>query len=103
MFVSAASGTPSDDPDVVARRGKEMTGQGMEMPVLTLAKPEGGVNGWEKRIPFRELKQLVDESEVLDLRRERTRSGEIVVHLMYPETEEKVPCEVFRARLKLPS
>ena len=30
-------------------------------------------------------------------------SGEIMVHLMYPETEEKVPCEVFRARLKLPS
>ena len=42
LFVSAASGTPSDDPDVVARRGKEMTGQGTEMPVLTLAKPEGG-------------------------------------------------------------
>ena len=55
------------------------------------------------RIPFRELKQLVDESEVLDIRRERTRSSEIVAHLMYPETEEKVPCEVFRSRLKLPS
>jgi hypothetical protein len=68
-----------------------------------LSFSEGGDSGWEKRIPFREMKQIVDESEVLDLRRERTRSGEIVVHLMYPETEEKVPCEVFRARLKLPS
>lgn len=68
-----------------------------------LSFSEGGVNGWEKQIPFRELKKLVDESAVLDLRRERTRNGEIVVHLMYPETEEKVSCEVFRARLKLPS
>ncbi len=42
LFLSAANGTPSDDPDVVARRGKEMTGQGTEMPVLTLTKPEGG-------------------------------------------------------------
>ncbi len=42
LFVSAASGTPSDDPDVIAHRGKEMTGKGTEMPVLTLAKPEGG-------------------------------------------------------------
>ena len=68
-----------------------------------LSFSEGGVQGWERRIPFRELKKLVDEPAILDLRRERTRSGEIVVHLMYPETEETVSCEVFRARLKLPS
>jgi hypothetical protein len=68
-----------------------------------LSFSEGGATGWERQIPFRELKALVDESAILDLRRERTRSGEIVVHLMYPETEERVPCEVFRARLKLPS
>jgi hypothetical protein len=68
-----------------------------------LSFSEGGVTGWEKRISLRELKALVNEPAILDLRRERTRSGEIVVHLMYPETEEKVPCEDFRARLKLPS
>ena len=68
-----------------------------------LSFSEGGADGWEKRVPFGELKRLVDESAFLDLRRERTRSGEIVVHLMYPEAEEKVPCDVFRARLKLPS
>ncbi|MFH0996370.1 MAG: hypothetical protein V1844_12890 [Pseudomonadota bacterium] len=68
-----------------------------------LSFSEGGAGGWERQIPFRELKALVDESAILDLRRERTRSGEIVVHLMYPEAEERVPCEVFRARLKLPS
>jgi uncharacterized protein YfaT (DUF1175 family)/uncharacterized protein YfaP (DUF2135 family) len=42
LFLSVAKGTPSDDPDVLARRGKELTGQGTEMPVLTLTKPEGG-------------------------------------------------------------
>jgi hypothetical protein len=68
-----------------------------------LAFSEGGVQGWEKQLPFRELKELVNESAVLDLRRERTRSGEIVVHLMYPEAEERIPCEVFRGKLKLPS
>lgn len=52
LFVSAASGTPSDDPDVVARRGKEMSGQGTEMPVLTLAKPEGGVKRMRKADPL---------------------------------------------------
>jgi uncharacterized protein len=40
--VSTANGTPSDDPDVVGRRGKVMTSQGTEMPVLILSKPEGG-------------------------------------------------------------
>ena len=42
LFVSAANGTPSDDPDVIARRGKEIAGRGTKMPVLTLTKPEGG-------------------------------------------------------------
>lgn len=66
-----------------------------------LSFSEGGDSGWEKSISLRELKQLVEEPAVLDIRRERTRSGEILVHLMYPETEETVPCEIFRARLKL--
>jgi len=42
LFATGAWGNPSDDPDVLARRGKEIAGQGTEMPVLTLAKPEGG-------------------------------------------------------------
>jgi uncharacterized protein YfaT (DUF1175 family)/uncharacterized protein YfaP (DUF2135 family) len=42
FFVSGATGTSSDDPEVVAHRGKEIAGQGTEMPVLTLSKPEGG-------------------------------------------------------------
>lgn len=42
LFLSTAQSTPSDDPDVLIRRGKEMTGQGTKLPVLTLTKPEGG-------------------------------------------------------------
>ncbi len=40
---AAPSGaSPSDDPAVVARRGKAMGGTGTELPVITLTKPEGG-------------------------------------------------------------
>jgi len=42
VFVSSARASPSDDPEVLARRGKEIAGTGTEMPVLTLTKPEGG-------------------------------------------------------------
>jgi hypothetical protein len=38
-FVHATS---SDDPDVLAHRGKEIAGTGTELPVLTLTRPEGG-------------------------------------------------------------
>ena len=64
---------------------------------------EGGVEVWERQTSFAELKQMVDEPAILDLRRERTRNGDIMIHLMYPEGEERLPCEVFRAKLKLPS
>jgi peptidoglycan hydrolase-like amidase len=49
------------------------------------------------------MQQVVGESTILDLRRERQRNGATIVHLIYPESEEQVPCELFRARLKLPS
>jgi hypothetical protein len=62
---------------------------------------KGGSERWEKEIPVSELKKLVDEPSILDIRRERTRTGDIVVHLMYPENEEVVSCEFFRNRLKL--
>jgi len=55
----------------------------------------------EKEIQVSELKKLVDEPSILDIRRERARTGAIAVHLMYQENEEIVPCEVFRNRLKL--
>ena len=64
---------------------------------------EGGVEQWQRQIPVAELQQAVNESTILDLRRERLRNGETAVHLIYPESEEQVPCELFRAKLKLPS
>ena len=62
---------------------------------------KGGNEPWVREIPVSRLLELVDESSILDLRRERTRSGEVAIHLMYADNEEIVPCEVFRNRLKL--
>jgi hypothetical protein len=62
---------------------------------------KGGTEKWEKGIQLSELKKLVNEPSILDIKRERTRTGDIAVHLMYQENEEIVPCEVFRDRLKL--
>lgn len=42
LFLSVAMASVSDDPDVLARRGKEIGGTGTEPPVLQLNKPEGG-------------------------------------------------------------
>ena len=42
FFASVAYASPTDDPDVLIRRGKTIGGNGTEMPVLTLTKPEGG-------------------------------------------------------------
>ena len=42
LLVSLAGASPSDDPDVLARRGKEIGGTGTELPVVVLTKPEGG-------------------------------------------------------------
>jgi uncharacterized protein len=42
LLVAPVFATPTDDPDVLARRGKSIGGNGTEMPELTLTKPEGG-------------------------------------------------------------
>jgi uncharacterized protein len=39
---SPVRGEPSDDPAIQARRGKPIAGEGTELPVLTLTRPEGG-------------------------------------------------------------
>lgn len=39
---SVALATPSDDPEVLAHRGKPIGGQGDVLPVVTLAQPAGG-------------------------------------------------------------
>ena len=63
----------------------------------------GGQEQWEMRIPSPQLRDLAEESAILDIRRERTRTGTVSVHLLYNEGEENVPCEFLRKRLKLPS
>jgi hypothetical protein len=68
-----------------------------------LSFSKGGDDKWEKRIPAADLQTLVREPAIFDLRRERTRAGDIMIHLVYAENEETVSCEVFRNRLKLPS
>ena len=48
LLVPQAQATRSTDEDVLARRGKLLGGQGTEMPVLRLVKPEGGwTNGMQ--------------------------------------------------------
>jgi uncharacterized protein YfaT (DUF1175 family)/uncharacterized protein YfaP (DUF2135 family) len=42
MFFSSAGATNSDDPDVLPRRGKAISGQGTSKPVMKLTKPESG-------------------------------------------------------------
>ncbi len=74
-----------------------------EMKCNWLPFSKGGNEKWERATPAAELDKLVGESAVLDIRRERRRSGEVAIHLIYPESEEVVPCEVFRGKLKLPS
>lgn len=66
---------------------------------LSFAK--GGDRTWSKRVPVADLARLVGEQQILDIRRERTRSGAVTVHLYYPENEEIVPCEIFRNTIKL--
>lgn len=62
---------------------------------------KGGTGTWQRSFPSSELSQLLNEPAVLDILRERSRSGEVLIHLFYPEGEETVPCEVLRNRLRL--
>ncbi len=62
---------------------------------------KGGSDEWRRTVSVPELHRLVTEASVLDIRRERTRNGDVVIHLVYPENEELVPCDLFRNQLKL--
>jgi peptidoglycan hydrolase-like amidase len=66
-----------------------------------LSFSKGGTQPWEQTLPTADLLKLVAEPTIIEMRRERTRSGEVVVHLVYPDAEELIPCESFRNRLKL--
>jgi hypothetical protein len=64
---------------------------------------KGGSEAWEMRIPSPEAARLTGETTLLDIRRERARNGAVSLHLYYDSGEEKVPCDLFRLRMKLRS
>lgn len=64
---------------------------------------KGGTEAWTRTVPAPELNRLLEEPLVLDVRRERNRRGDVLIHLLYKESEQTVSCEIFRNRLKLPS
>lgn len=63
----------------------------------------GGDQRWQWQIAAGELSARFAEPRILDIRRERRKTGELFIHLFYPETEETLSCEIFRNTLKLPS
>ncbi|MDD2760556.1 MAG: hypothetical protein PHH11_09730 [Methylomonas sp.] len=63
----------------------------------------GGDERWQRQIGADALSRLFDETEILAVRRERRKNGELFVHLYYPQSDEVVACEIFRNTLKLPS
>lgn len=85
------------DPDLLKLLDKMAGEKGLDW----LSFSKGGDETWQRFIPTTELTRTVKESAILDIRRERTKRGDVVVHLIYPENEEIVPCEIFRNKLKL--
>jgi hypothetical protein len=93
----ASKRSTTTDPSLLRQLEALATARGWDW----LPFSKGGIEKWEKPISVERLQTLVNEPAVLELRRERTRSGEVMVHLVYAESEETVTCEVFRNRLKL--
>ncbi|OAI20072.1 hypothetical protein A1355_24155 [Methylomonas koyamae] len=63
----------------------------------------GGDRRWIRQIAAAELEGRFAEQRIDAIRRERRKTGELLVRLYYPESEEVLACEVFRNTLKLPS
>jgi hypothetical protein len=63
----------------------------------------GGDERWQRRLNGSELSMQLGESALLEIRRERRKDGAVFIHLLYPENEEILACEIFRNRFKLPS
>jgi hypothetical protein len=63
----------------------------------------GGDQRWQRQIATGDMSSVFAESRILDIRRERRKTGELFIHLFYPDSEETISCEIFRNTLKLPS
>jgi hypothetical protein len=68
-----------------------------------MAFSAGGNDRWERRMAAADLAARLGEKQLVELRRERRKDGSVAVHLIYPDGEEAVSCEIFRNTLKLPS
>ncbi|MGD0959090.1 MAG: hypothetical protein ABSB19_04710 [Methylomonas sp.] len=64
---------------------------------------KGGKQSWQRRLSSGELAATLSEPGILEIRRERRKNGERLIHLYYPDSEEVLDCELFRNRLRLPS
>jgi hypothetical protein len=85
------------DPDLLALLDRLATRGKLDW----LAFSKGGTERWTRQVSFLDLRQQVGEREVIEIRRVRTKRGDVAVQMVYPEHEEIVPCEVLRNRLKL--
>ncbi|OAI07379.1 hypothetical protein A1353_06775 [Methylomonas methanica] len=63
----------------------------------------GGDQHWQRQLSSEALRRVFAENQILDIRRERRKDGELFIRLFYPTSEELLSCEVFRNTLKLPS
>jgi len=68
-----------------------------------LSFANGGDERWQRRLDGEGLALRLGEPTVLDVRRERRKDGAVLIHLLYPENEEVLGCEIFRNAFKLPS
>ncbi len=63
----------------------------------------GGDQRWHQQLSVQDLQRVFAENQILDIRRERRKDGELFIRLLYPDNEEVISCEIFRNTLKLPS
>lgn len=63
----------------------------------------GGDQRWQRQVANDELRHLFAENQILEIRRERRKDGELFIRLFYSGNEEVIGCEIFRNTLKLPS
>jgi hypothetical protein len=63
----------------------------------------GGGSPWERRVSDEQLTRVAREPLVLDVRRERRRTGEVFLRFVYEAGEECVPCDKAMTLLDLPS
>jgi hypothetical protein len=104
VFRGLAPGTssPRDPPvDPAALRYLDEAARARAEPWMPFSK--GGETTWSRRVGAAALARVVHEPLVLAVARERTRTGDVALHLTYADGVETLPCDVLRKALALPS